>query len=196
MNSTRNVSQEELNIACAFVSGQEGEHAKQLHATFCVAEEGKPLKQIPAQHTVFCMLKDAEAHAEAMGEECDEDDAMCLQRAQDAADVFSRLGSCPVMSCGGAAPAEVPAMPAATGVIPQVPHYESFAVIPTLPHVPEMPAKEGTRLHYHGEPVDMNRANGAAYDFETAALRVGSEMCRPGYTWYDGKCRSMYMGRV
>ena len=61
MNSTRNVSQEELNIACSFVSGQEGEHAKQLHATFCVAGEGKPLKQIPAQHTVFCMLKDAEA---------------------------------------------------------------------------------------------------------------------------------------
>jgi hypothetical protein len=192
-------------IAAAFCDGGFGKPLDEIpaqHAAFCMLQD-----MADGRAAMENMLaQDCAVAAGADKERLD----MCLQyqaevkQAVDAMDVFSSLaGDCVQPSSAGGSYGSKPEMRmnscgdgtraagkqgSSNGLIPQVPHYESFAVIPTLPHVPMMKPKEGTRLHYHGEPIDVTSEHGAAFDYETAALRVGSSPCGPYEIFRNGKC--------
>lgn len=192
--------------ACAYLEANAdkmGDVAEQIRAVYCSG------KSIPDEHPVFCLVRNQAADIPELREmlakdcavECSQPDgeqsvseciAMCepmkehIGAAVDALQALvNHMGKCPSASArsGGQE----------GGMIPQVPHYESFAVIRTLPHVPAMKPKEGTRLHYHGEPVDLTSAHGAAFDFETASLRVGSTVCKADEVLVDGRCRNRFI---
>jgi hypothetical protein len=184
------------------------------HPVFClVSDQAAEIAELREMLGKDCAVECSQVDGEQAVSECI---AACepmkeqIGAAVDALQAFvDHMGTCGIMPSPPASrpaapspPASRPAAPAPPasrsggqegGMIPQVPHYEPFEVIRILPHVPVMKPKEGTRLHYHGEPIDLTSVHGAAFDYETAGLRVGSTVCRADEILVDGKCRNRFI---